>query len=150
MGQNLRATLRIRSNLMSDHVDPMFSAQVKRDLVTFLVEHPDMKVVPIDWGNYRWLHIVAPAIDVVGDQLIWLLDDRGDSAYITSRVRAILRKSNLFYLAHAPQATILPRARKRFFEEVQRSGLRLRLDHTVQWSVAGQPVLEIYRVVERD
>jgi len=100
------------------------------------------RLVVVDWGIFQ--NLVALSNGRLRAVELW--DELNANEPVRGRVLAELGDRSARYVLHAPTATNFPRARRRFFVEVRRSGLQPRLMRRIT-TRRGQPLFEIYRLV---
>ena len=108
----------------------------------YLLQHDvRRRLVVIDWGIYQNLIALSNG-NLKGTELWEELNSRDR---LRGSVTAELDDPSARYVLHAPQATIFPRARDRFFAIVRRDGRHALLERRIATRL-GQPLFEIYRL----
>ena len=109
-----------------------------RDLVQHDARH---RIVVVDWGIYQNLIALSNGT-LKGTELWEELNARGR---LRGSELAKLDDPSARYILHAPQATLFPRARGRFFAIVRREGRHAVIERRIATRL-GQPLFEIYRL----
>lgn len=108
----------------------------------YLLQHDARRrLVVVDWGIYQ--NLIALSNGTLKGTELW--KELNSSDRLRGSVLAELDDSSARYVLHAPQATIFPRARGRFFAIVRRRGRHALLERRISTRL-GQPLFEIYRL----
>jgi Dolichyl-phosphate-mannose-protein mannosyltransferase len=108
----------------------------------YLLQHDSHhRLVVLDWGIYQ--NLIALSNGTLRGTELW--QDLNSRNRLRGRVTSELDDPSARYVLHAPQATLFPRARSRFFAIVRRERRHALLEHRIATRL-GQPLFEIYRL----
>jgi hypothetical protein len=108
----------------------------------YLLQHDARRrLVVVDWGIYQ--NLIALSNGTLKGTELW--EELNSRDRLRGSAPAEFDDPSARYVLHAPQATIFPRARGRFFAIVRREGRHALLDRRITTRL-GQPLFEIYRL----
>jgi hypothetical protein len=99
------------------------------------------RLVVVDWGIYQ--NLIALSNGALSGTEVW--EELNSHDRLRGVVHAELDDPSARYVLHAPQETIFPRARGRFFAILRREGRHALLERRIAMRL-GQPLFEVYRI----
>lgn len=108
----------------------------------YLLQHDAQhRLVVVDWGIYQ--NLIALSNGTLKGTELW--ENLNSRDPLRGNALADLDDPSARFVLHAPQATLFPRARARFFAIVRREGRHVVLERRLATRL-GQPLFEIYRL----